>query len=131
VQRAWAAARIVYAIFFLATGIWILLAVTTGALSAPAQPTREAAEFMQSLTNARFVDPLLAGSYVAGGLCLLFNKTAPLGLVFLAPSVAVILFFHLFLSGEYFWGPAVAGYFLLIAWRYRRAFEPLWTYRGI
>jgi len=129
VERLWAAARILYALFFLATGIWILISVSTGALGAPVQPTREAAEFMQALANARFVDPLMAASFVAGGASLLFDRTAPLGIVLLAPSVAVILFFHLFLSGQYVWGPVVAGYLLLLAWRYRSAFLSLWTYR--
>jgi hypothetical protein len=50
-----------------------------------------------------------------------------LGLVLLAPSVAVILGFHLFLSGQYLWGPFVAAWFALLAWRYRRRFAPLWS----
>jgi hypothetical protein len=126
-RHGWAVARTIYGLFFLTTGLWILLSVTTGIVGAPVQPTPQAAAFMKALDQAGFIDPLLAISYMIGGGSLLFERTAPLGLVLLAPSVAVILGFHLFLSGQYLWGPFVAACFMLLAWRYRRSFEPLWT----
>jgi hypothetical protein len=129
-RAAWTAGRMVYGAFFLATGIWILVFVATGLLPAPTQPTPEAAAFMAALSRARFVDPMIALSFVAGGGCLLLDRTAPLGLVLLAPPVAVILGFHLFLSGQYLWGPFVAAWFALLAWRYRRRFAALWSRPG-
>src|SRR4051794_27956383 len=129
VKAGWSIARIVYGLFFLATGVWILVALTTGMLGAPVQPTRAAADFMRALDEARFVTPLLAITFTLGGGSLLFTRTAPLGLVLLAPPVAVILGFHLFLSGQFIWGPIVATYFLALAWHFRAAFVPLWTHR--
>jgi hypothetical protein len=129
-KAGWTIARIIYGLFFLATGMWILVSITTGLLSAPVQPTRAAADFMHALDEARFVDPLLAVSFVLGGGALLFDRSAPLGLILLAPPVVVILGFHLFLSGQILWGPFVAAWFLAFAWRYRRAFVPLWTHRS-
>ncbi len=126
-KHGWRLLRVIYGAFFLATGLWMLVSLL-GFGNPPEQPTKAAAEFMQALTNARFVDPLLALSFISGGGLLLLNRTAPLGLLILAPSVVVILFFHLVLSGQYFWGPFIAAYFLLLAWRYRRAFVSLWTF---
>jgi putative oxidoreductase len=127
-ERGWAVARGVYGLFFAGTGCWIFVAMATGLLSAPVQPTPEAAAFMRALGEARFVDPLLASSFLLGGGLLLFDRTAPAGLALLAPSVAVILLFHLFLSGQYVWGPFVALWFLILAWHYRRAFLALCTH---
>ena len=128
-ERVWVVLRVIYGAFFMAMGLWAL-ASAVGVAQAPEQPTRSAADFMQALADARFIDPLLGLSFVAGGGLLLLRRTAPLGLVLLAPSVVVILFFHLFLSGQYIWGTFVAAYFLLLAWRHRRAFAPLWSYSG-
>src|SRR3954468_19168754 len=77
------------------------VALETGMLGGPGQPTRPAADFMRALDEARFVTPLLAITFTVGGGSLLFARTAPLGLVLLAPPVAVILGFHLFLSGQF------------------------------
>jgi hypothetical protein len=126
--NGWAWARAIYGLFFAATGAWILVSVTTRLLPAPAQLTRDAAAFMQALADARFIDPLLALSFILGGGLLLCYRTAPAGLVMLAPSLAIILFFHLFLTGQYLWGAFVAAWFLLLAWYYRRAFVDLWSY---
>jgi hypothetical protein len=123
---AWSALRLLYAAFFLLTGIWILVSVTTGLTSPPPQPTRAAADFMRALGATGFMDPLLGLSFVFGGGALLFHRTAPLGLVVLAPSVTVILLFHLRLSGQIAVGLVVAGLFPALAWRYRRALASLW-----
>jgi len=128
-KAAWSILRIVYGLFFLATGVWILVSVTTGILKPPVQPTQAAADFMQALDAALFVNPVLGASFVFGGGCLIFGRSAPLGLILLAPSVVVILGFHLFLSGQAAVGLIVATCFLLLAWRYRGAFVPLWTHR--
>lgn len=123
-RYVWPALRIVYGLFFLAMGVW----ATTGIGPRPVQPTRAAADFTQALTDTGFMDPLLGASFLLGGGALLFHRTAPLGIVALAPSVAVILFFHLFLSGQYIWGPFVAAYLAALAWHYRGGFVPLWSY---
>lgn len=128
-ERVWLVLRVIYGAFFAAMGVWAL-ASSVGLATPPGQPTSTAGNFTQALTDSGFIDPLLGLSFLAGGGLLLFSRTVPLGLVLLAPSVVVILFFHLVLSGQYFWGPFVAAYFLLLVWRYRRGFAPLWSYRG-
>lgn len=126
-RAAWSTARIIYGLFFLATGIWILVSITTGLLSEPVQPTPAAADFMRALDEARFVNPLLGLSFILGGGSLLFDRSTPLGLMLLAPSIVVILGFHLFLSGQFIWGTMVAAWFLALAWRYRRTYLLLWS----
>ena len=126
-MRVWSVLRIIYGALFVTVGLWVFGAVL-GIASPPSQPTMAAAAFMQALSEAHFIDPLLALSYLAGGGLLLFNRTAPAGLVILGPSVVVIFFFHLVLSGQYIWGASATAYFLLLCWHYRRGFEPLWSY---
>ncbi len=74
------------------------------------------------------MDPLLALTCLFGGAALLMPRTAPLGIVVLAPVVVIIFFFHVVLSGNWIWGTlnliALAG----LAWGYRKAFSSLWNY---
>ena len=85
---------------------------------------------MRALSASGFMDQLLAVCFVTGGGSLLFNRTAPAGLVILAPATTVILLFHLMLSGQTIVGVIVAGIFLALAWHYRSAFQPLWNWRA-
>ena len=126
-KRLWTAMRFGYGLFFLLSGIAILLSVATGWPGAPAQPTPEAQAFTDALAASGFVDPLLGAVCAAGGASLLIDRTAPLGIVLLAPPVAIILFFHLTLSGQYIWGPAVAAGLAALAWRYRLRLSALWS----
>ncbi|HSQ94669.1 MAG TPA: hypothetical protein VLM18_01040 [Croceibacterium sp.] len=96
-------------------------------LPALVQPTASAQEFTDALSASGFIEPLLAAAYGAGGGVLLFDRSAPLGIVTLAGPVAVILFFHLTLSGQYIWGPAVAATLAALAWHYRLRLETLWS----
>lgn len=121
----WPALRIIFGLFFLLMGLWAVSS-SFGLGSPPEQPTKAAADFTSALTNSGFMDPLMGVSFIVGGGALLLRRTVPLGLVVLAPSVAVILFFHLVLSRQYLWGPFVAAYFLALAWHHRRQLEPLW-----
>ena len=123
----WHGLRWLYGLFFLLTGLWILVSVTTGLTSPPPQPTKEAADFMRALGASGFMDPLLAASFILGGIFLLSDRTAPLGLVILAPAVTVILFFHLLLSGQAPVGLVVAAALLALVWHYRSRLRCLWT----
>jgi hypothetical protein len=118
-RLAWIALRWLYGLFFLLTGLWIIVAVTTGLIGPPPQPNARAAAFMQALSASGFMDPLLGLSFIFGGGALLWRRTAPLGLVILAPSVAVILLFHLVLSGQVPVGLIVAGLLLALMWHER------------
>jgi hypothetical protein len=124
-ERAWAVLRVVYGLFFFVTGIWIWLHILTGRFPPPVQPTPEAAAFMSAFDASGFMEPLLGLTYLIGGGALLVRRTAPLGLVVLAPSVAVIFFFDLLLAGQTFWPLIVASWFAALAWRLRAGLRPL------
>ena len=119
--------RVACGIFFLAIGLAILGWLLTGVGSPPTQPNPAAQAFTDALSRSGFIDPLLAISYVMGGAALLRDRTAPLGLVVLAPSIAVITMFHLFLSGQWPIGLVVALVFGALALAYRTRLAALWT----
>lgn len=124
-DRAWALLRIVYGLFFFATGVWIWLHILTGHFPPPDQPTRQATAFMSAFGATGFLEPLLGLSYLVGGGALIVRRTAPLGLVTLAPSVVVIFFFDLLLAGQTVWPIIVASWFVVLGWRLRRGLWPL------
>lgn len=122
------AARVVFALFYFSTGVAIALFLLFGLGGPPSQPNLAAKAFTDALSQSRFLDPLLALSYLVGGGALLFRRTAPLGLTVLAPVVLVIFTFHLVLSGQWLWGSLNLAWLLVLAWHFRSAFRPLWTY---
>ena len=124
-ELVWTGFRIVFGLFFLSMGLWAVSSAF-GFVSPPQQPTKAAADFSDALTKTGFMDPLLGASFIFGGTALTLRRSAPLGIVMLAPSVAVILLFHLFLTGQYIWGSFVAAYFLALAWHHRGRLVPLW-----
>ncbi len=126
-DRGWAAARIVFGLFFAATGLAIMAFVLFGVGHPPTQPTPAAQAFTEALDRSRFMDPLIALSYLGGGGALLWRRTAPLGLVLLAPTVVTIVVYHFVLTGSVAWGSAVGAYYVALVWHARAAFRPLWT----
>jgi hypothetical protein len=46
----------------------------------------------------------------------------------LTPVVVGIFCFHLALSGQWLWGTANLVWLLALAWHFRAAFRPLWSY---
>lgn len=125
---AWKILRAIFGGFFVIMGL-AAIGSLFGLTAPPDQPTRAAQDFTDALTASGFMDPLLGASFVAGGAFLQVKRTVPLGLAVLAPSVAVILFFHLLLSGQFVWGAVVSGLYAALAWHYRDGFAPLWSYR--
>ncbi len=83
------------------------------------------ADFQNALEASGFIVPVMLTCYVLGGAALLFSRTAPLGIVLLAPFVAVIFFYHILLGGSALWALFWAAGLLLLAWRYRDAFKAL------
>lgn len=122
------AARWIFGLFYAATGLAIASHVVFGIGSPPPQPTVAAGAFTQALTQSGFIDPLVAVTYIVGGAALLRDRTAPLGIVVLAPAVSVIFCFHLMLSGQWIWGPLNLLWLLALAYAYRSAFVPLWNH---
>src|SRR5690606_9262102 len=64
--------RIAYGLFFIAVDAWVAIAVSRGQEEIFPQPTRAATAFSTALADTGFVNPLMAATFLAGGLCLLF-----------------------------------------------------------
>ncbi|MCE7950059.1 MAG: hypothetical protein DYH18_03020 [Xanthomonadales bacterium PRO7] len=124
----WRLLRWLYAAYFMYVGYIVLGKLLHGAAIHMHQPNSTAQAFSDALEASGFMYPTLAACYLVGGLALLFQRTAPLGLAILGPSVVIILFFHTFLTGMYAWGAGWALVWLLMFWRYRKSFIPLWSY---
>jgi hypothetical protein len=129
-RRIVTVARVIFGLFYLATGVAFFLNAFFGIGSPPDQPTAQATAFTLALTASHFIDPLLSLAYLAGGGALLRQRSAPLGILVLAPVVLVIFCFHLVLSGQWIWGTVNLVWLLALAWQYRSAFYPLWSYSG-
>lgn len=119
--------RILYGLFFATTGLFIAAFVMFGLGGPPRQLNPQAQALMDALDAARIIDPLLALSYIGGGVALLFRRTTPLGLVLLGPAVTVIVIFHLFLDSLWAVAVVLAAIYALIAWQSRERLRALWT----
>jgi hypothetical protein len=122
----WTIARVLFGLFFLYAPIMILIAFG-GQHPPEAQPA--AAAFTQALNASGFMNPMLIAVLLAGGAAMLFDRSAPIGLLLLGPPIAVIAAFHWCLTGNYVWGSVWPVWFLALAWRYRRVFARLWDVR--
>lgn len=122
------AGRWIFGLWYLITGAAWLVAHATGHGASHPEVAAGASAFQKALTESHFMDPLLALTCFFGGAALLIRRTAPIGIAVLAPVVLVIFLFHLVLSGNWMWGTLNLVWFAGLAWRYRRAFTPLWTY---
>jgi hypothetical protein len=120
--------RWLYGLFFFTTGVAITLYLVLGFGGPPPQPTAAAAAFDAALQKAGFINPLLAIGFLLGGGALALKRTTPLGLVLLAPSVAVIACDDILLAGAAPVGLAVAAIWGLLALRFFAGFRGLWTY---
>jgi hypothetical protein len=125
----WRLLRWLYAAWFMYVGYIVLNKLLRGGVIHVHEPNAAAQAFSDALDASRFMDPTLAVCYLGGGTALLFHRTAPLGLAILGPSVAIILLFHIFLTGMIFWGVGWAAAWLLMTWRYRKAFMSLISYK--
>lgn len=122
------AGRWIFGLFYAAVGVWVTLGLL-GFAAPPQQPTPSAAAFTAALSASGIIDPLLALTYLSGGFALLSRRTAPLGIILLAPAVAVIFLFHIRLSGQWIWGSVNLLWLGALAWYFRHAFVSLWNYR--
>jgi len=118
-----------YAAFFLVIGAQALLA-SAGILSVSEFPgSPETKAFTDAIFASGFIGPIMSVTYVASGILMLFNRTAPLGIVLLTPFIVVILFTHLMLNGNPPFGILLAALLGLFAWQFREAYQPMWNYR--
>ena len=64
----------------------------------PPQPSVEAGVFLQTLTDARYLWPLVKITEIACGAMILLGQWLPLGLVLLAPITVNIVGYHLYVD---------------------------------
>lgn len=119
--------RILYGGFYLAVSAWAIIALTTGALDMPSQDDPGAQATKDVLNDAGYM-PLALLSFITGGLALLFNRTAPLGVILLTPSVLGIFVFHLTQTGNIIWGTGWLIGLAVLAFAYRDRFKGLFTH---
>ena len=110
-------------------GSWFVHQIIGRPWVTPPEPERAKA-LTSALTSSGLVDPLIATVCLAGGLLLMFRRTAPLGIAVLAPLVCGIFLFHLLLTGGWVWGSTHLIVLIILAWLHRTAFRPLWSYGG-
>lgn len=87
------------------------------------EPSQAGAAFMQALESAGYVMPLVYGMQVIAGLMLLVRRFMPLALLILAPVVANIVLYDLFLNpGGFTTGAVIAVLYAFLLFRNRQAF---------
>jgi hypothetical protein len=123
-NRGWAAARILFGLFFLYAPMMVI--VQFGGQNPP-ETVVAASDFALALDRTGFMNPLIIATMLMGGAALLFERSAPLGLILLGPSVVVIAGFHWFLTGDFIWGSVWPIWFALLVWHYRRVYSRLWA----
>ncbi|WP_165488619.1 MULTISPECIES: DoxX family membrane protein [Dyella] len=91
----------------------------------PAPVTPQTQALMQGLVGSGFILPVLGVVYLIGGLTVLFNRFAALGLVILAAPTVVIFSYHA--TEHHLLGPGLAVLIvhLLLAWQRRDAYVDL------
>lgn len=119
----WTIARVLFGLFFLYAPVMILI-VFHG--EHPPEGVPAAARFTQALNETGFMNPLLIAVLLAGGAAMLFDRSAPIGLLVLAAPIGVITAFHWCLTQDYVWGTVWPVWFGVLAWHYRRIFARLW-----
>jgi hypothetical protein len=80
------------------------------------------------MAETGFMFPLLSFTYIASACALFFHRTAPLGLVLLAPVTVIIFFADTLLDAAWLWGTLSAVVLAVLAWHFRFAFRPLFSY---
>lgn len=122
------AGRWLFALWYVLTGgVW-LVSHALGRDPTHREVAAGAIAFQKALTATHFMDPLLALTCLVAGAALLSRRTAPLGIVMLAPVVVVIFLYHVVLTGNWPWGTLNLAWIAALGWCYRRRFTALWTY---
>lgn len=90
------------------------------------EPSEAGKEFMNALENTGYALPVVYGTQVLAGILLLLRRFVPLALLLLAPVVANILLYDLFLnpSGLIIGGIITALYAALL-FKHKGRFMPL------
>lgn len=129
-NRSMTILRLGYAFAIFGINIYAALATFLKTFPPLTPPTAAGRAFLEALTATNFYTPLLAVTLLSGGVALLFQRTAPLGIALLAPPMVIIFFFHIFLTGMVLWGTMWAGILAILAWGHRDAFKALVSFKG-
>jgi hypothetical protein len=121
----WLLARLVFAAWYFGVGVIGFISGNQAKDIATATTDLE-----RVMAQTGFLDPLLCLCCTAGGAALFLRRSAPLGLVILAPLVIIIFCFHMMITRDYGWGALNLALFLALAWHFRRGFAPLWRFDG-
>lgn len=121
-------ARWLFAAFYVYVGATWFSHALFGTAWPEHRETPAARALTTALSDSGIVDPMIASACLAGGLLLLFRRTAPLGIAVLAPLVTGIFLFHLLLNDNWPWGAFHFAWLAVLAWLHRAAFRPLWSY---
>lgn len=126
----WCVLRYLYAAYYLFIGVYLALSLV-GIVALPLPKVSEAsAAFQGALAKTGFMFPLLAFTYIASACALCFHRTAPLGLVLLAPVAVIIFFTDTLLDTAWLFGTLNVVILLALAWHFRSAYRPLFAYPG-
>lgn len=95
----------------------------------PNPPMPEAAlTFVSALMKSGYMMQLVWGIQILSGVLLLLGIFVPFALILLAPILVNIFLFHLFLnSSGLIMAVILCALEVIVAWQYRRAFQPLFT----
>lgn len=121
-QIAWTVLRVLFGLFFIYAPIMVLVEY---GVQNPPESLPAAAHFTQALDQTGFMTPSLIVALLVGGVAMLFDRTAAIGLILLGAPIFVIGCFHWFLTHNYVWGSIWPVWFALLAWRYRSVFARL------
>lgn len=124
----WRILRYLYAAYYLLVGVYLALSLA-GIVPLPHPKVSDAsAAFQGALGKTGFMFPLLAFTYIASACALCFHRTAPLGLVLLAPVAVIIFFTDALLDTAWVFGALNAAVLAALAWHFRFAYRPLFSY---
>ncbi len=89
------------------------------------EPSAAGKEFMNALENTGYTLPIVYGTQVLTGIMLLTRRFIPLALLFLAPIVANILLYDLFLNPSgLLIGGIVAAFYAVLLFKHKERFLP-------
>ena len=125
-QIGWTVVRVPFGLFFLYAPIMIIIQFGG---QHPPETVAAAADFTGALNRTGFMNPALIAALLIGGTAMLFDRSAPVGLILLGPPIFVIGCFHWFLTHDYVWGSIWPVWFAILVWHYRSVFARLWERR--
>ena len=117
------AVRLIFASWYF--GVGLIGLITNDAVTDAAKASTP---LEKAMAESLFMNPLLCLACLVGGGAILFRRTAPLGIVILAPLVIIIFFFHVVITKSYLWGSLNLILLAANAWQFRRGFDQLWNY---